>query len=526
MIQSFKNAPSGRPFFELFVVDIRSLAVLRIGLALVSLFYLFSLFPDVELFLSNDGLLPIGLSQQLSPTTINGEWSIYWFNGSPSFARLLITVHVIAAFLLLIGLQTRIMTVVCLVMTWSLLIRNPLIVDSGQYLLRMMLLWSVFLPLGAVWSIDAKIRRQPRSQIDWSIVNIATVAIMIQVVVGYLIFSVSLGLHQVNLADLFAIVGQPNSLVNRIVDHREQLTAISPLLCVVSFIGPLTMFIPRFSEFFRGFWLSVHWLIHLGIWFTLELGCYPWMAIVSTFVFIPSSFWNLQYKPRYFRDESIDHFHRQNTLGSECRLYVCSFLMIVVLLASSIQWNLIDLGSSGNDLCLYSSQLTMTAPERNILRVGPATEMEGTIRPSFKYEGELTDGHQVDLLSEFESTNTKLAKRSVVLFPGARWSRFHLLLWKWNSPGSARNEVADRLLDWAVFEWQTNAPNRASRLKSARLECYEQLLVNGAAKYPASVTTWSEKKFETGTILESSANDRLLLPLDSKPTRNPGSSWH
>ncbi len=526
MISSLKNAPGARPFLELFVIDIRSLAVLRIGLALVSLFYLFSLFPDVEMFLSNEGLLPIELSQQLSPATLNGEWSLYWFNGSTSYAKLLITVHAIAACLLLIGLQTRIMTVVCLVLTWSLLTRNPLIVDSGQHLLKMMLLWSVFLPLGAAWSLDAKISRRPRSRINWNIVNIATVTIMGQVLVGYFIFSVSLVLNQVNLVDLFAVVGQPNSLVNRMVDGPESWIPISRVLCLISFLGPLSLFIPRFSEFFRGFWLSVHWMFHMGIWLTLETGCYPWMAIVSTFVFIPSSFWNLQYEPRYFRDESSNHFLRQKTLANDCRLYFCSFLVIVVLLASAVQWNLIDLGSVGNDRVMYLSQMTMTAPERNALPQRPATETGGTIRPSFKYAGELTNGQQVDLLSEFESANAKLAKRSNLLFPGARWSRFHLLLWKLSSPGNARNEVADRLLDWAIFEWQTNAPNRASRLKTARLECYEQLLVNGEAQHPAIVTTWSEQKLKTRNIRESSANGQRFLQLDAKPNANQGSGFY
>ena len=86
---------------------------------------------------------------------------------------------------------------------------------------------------------------------------------------------------------------------------------------------------------------------------------------------------------------------------------------------------------------------------------------KGTIRPLFKYEGELADGKHVNLLNEFESTSGKLAKRSIVVFPGVRWTRFHWMLWKSSAPEDAKNAVADRLLDWAILEWQSHAPKRA-----------------------------------------------------------------
>ena len=110
MIQTIKNAPTSRPILELFVVDIRSLALLRIGLALVTLIYLIDLLPDIELFLSDDGLLPISLSKGLSAATNNWDWSLYWLNGSVWFNRALVTTHIIVALMLLFGFQTRTMT--------------------------------------------------------------------------------------------------------------------------------------------------------------------------------------------------------------------------------------------------------------------------------------------------------------------------------------------------------------------------------------------------------------------------------
>lgn len=495
MIQKIENAPSSRPIHELFVIDIRSLALLRIGLASVTLVYLIDLLPDIELFLSDDGLLPISLSKALSATTNNWDWSFYWINGSVWFNQLLVTFHIAVAILLLFGFQTRMMTIICLVMTWSLSVRNPFIVDPGQLLLRMMLVWSIFLPLGAVWSVDAKLWKTPRSRIRWSIVNLATAALMIQVVVGYFLLAVSIGLFRLNLTEILAVSGQPSAAVNWSVNHPLASTAISWFLCIISIVGPVTMFIPSFSEFCRGFWIAIHWFVHLVIWFAFDVSGYSWVAIVSTLIFIPSSIWNLRYKPRYFRDESTEHFNRPSTFPGYCRLYLCGFLAMIILLASSIQWKLIDLGKMPNESVLHLSQLTMTALP-TVAAFPIHLPAKGAVRPSFRYEGKLSSGKHINLLNEFESGSGKFAKRAIVVFPGLRWTRFHLLFWNSSATRETRNAVADQLLDWAIREWRSHAPQRATELKTARLDCYEQLLVNGIDERPVTVSTWSIREMD------------------------------
>jgi hypothetical protein len=315
-----------------------------------------------------------------------------------------------------------------------------------------------------------------------------------------------MGLFRLNLAEILAMSGQPSSIVSWLVSHPVASMAISRFLCVISIVGPLAMFIPRFSEFFRGFWIAIHWLIHLGIWFTLDVSCYSWVAIVSTLVFIPSSFWNLQYNPRYFRDESTEHFNRPSTFLSACRRYLGSFLIIVILLASSIQWQLIDLGTAPNDKVLHLSQLTMTALPKDSMIPFQVLATEAIVRPSFKYEGELAGGKHINLLNEFESTSGKLAKRAIVVFPGVRWTRFHSMLWKSSAPDFAKNAVADRLLDWAILEWRSNAPQRASELKTARLDCYEPRLVDGVAEQPVTVSTWSKREMDEDSHEPSSVS--------------------
>ncbi len=80
------------------------------------------------------------------------------------------------------------------------------------------------------------------------------------------------------------------------------------------------------------------------------------------------------------------------------------------------------------------------------------------------------------------------------------------MLWKSSAPGYAKNAVADRLLDWAILEWRSNAPRRASELKTARLDCYEQRLVDGVAEQPVTVSTWSEQEIDEDSHEPSSVS--------------------
>ena len=78
-------------------------------------------------------------------------------SGSWGWIAFLFAIHLCAGLALMVGWHTRLATAVCWVLTVSLHNRNPLVLHSGDVIIRRCSSGH-FLPLGARWSIDA---RQP-----------------------------------------------------------------------------------------------------------------------------------------------------------------------------------------------------------------------------------------------------------------------------------------------------------------------------------------------------------------------------
>ena len=126
-----------------------------------------------------------------------------------SFAGTLIGIHLVAAILLMLGFQSRWMMLLCLVMSWSLEVRNPLLQDSGQVLLRMMMFWCLFLPLDRAWSVGRVFRKDSNSRRkrnrQWTIENLATAGLMIQVLSFPLLYSIAFALGWFSLDQWYAV---------------------------------------------------------------------------------------------------------------------------------------------------------------------------------------------------------------------------------------------------------------------------------------------------------------------------------
>ena len=85
----------------------------------------------------------------------DNRWSLYFISGSWVWALLLHLVAAGAAMALLLGYRTRLATLISFVLLVSLHNRAPLMLQGGDNLLLLMVFWSIFLPLGARFSMDA-----------------------------------------------------------------------------------------------------------------------------------------------------------------------------------------------------------------------------------------------------------------------------------------------------------------------------------------------------------------------------------
>lgn len=124
-----------------------TLAVVRIAYGAVLVVWALSLAPDLFAFFSGSGIIP---SRPLYP----GAWTLLEPFDSGAAIVVLFVVLVAAAACLMVGFHTRLAAVAAVVAIQSFTWRNPLVLNSGDGLLRLFGLFLVVSPAGAALSVD------------------------------------------------------------------------------------------------------------------------------------------------------------------------------------------------------------------------------------------------------------------------------------------------------------------------------------------------------------------------------------
>ncbi|MCH7728201.1 MAG: HTTM domain-containing protein, partial [Planctomycetes bacterium] len=247
--------------------------------------------------LQTDGELPRVALQDVRAHFANSwRWSVHCLSEAAWFQASLFVVAACAAVLLLIGYQTRVATIVSWVMLSSLHARNPLILNGGDNLLLLMLFWSMFLPLGRVWSLDAR-RRSPVGVEKYKpVCSVATMAIMAQLCFMYFFSGIAKwndewlsgdALNYVFRCDNFSL-----PLARTLLAWPRLLQLLTIGTMVLETFGPFLLFLPWKTKWIRYFLLAAFVSLHIGIHLTMTVGMFSLISIAAWSVFVPSDVWN------------------------------------------------------------------------------------------------------------------------------------------------------------------------------------------------------------------------------------------
>jgi Vitamin K-dependent gamma-carboxylase/Lipase maturation factor/DCC1-like thiol-disulfide oxidoreductase len=285
----------GTKLEELFGLDLRSLAIFRIGLALLILVDLIQRYKNLTAHYTDFGILPRGaLIEEFSNPW---RWSIHLFNGEPFFQSILFLLAGLVALALLVGYQTRFVTIFSWALLVSLYNRNNLIITAGDIELRLLLFWSMFLPLGACYSVDSALNSSSKP-LPQRILTGATIALILQVCFVYW-FTGLLKSDPVWWKEGTAVYYALN-LDYMATPFTQFLLNFPPfVLKFITFatlwfelLGPFLIFIPFRTSFFRCCAVVLFILLHVGFRVGLMIGLFPYVCIVSWFAFLPSGLWN------------------------------------------------------------------------------------------------------------------------------------------------------------------------------------------------------------------------------------------
>lgn len=273
--------------------------MLRLGLGITVIVDLLLRSRDLSAHYTDFGVLP---------RPVLDEWmkfrtlvSVHALSGEAWWQVLLFLCAAASAAALIVGYRARLAAGICWFLTLSLHVRNPAVVSGGDSLLRMLLFWSMFLPIGDRWSIDSRRVVAPRRG---PVVSVGAVAIRLQLCLMYwTTAAVKTGpswrqdhtalLRALNLDFLVTSWGV---VLRSVPEVLEWLTIATLWLEVV---GPILAWSPVLIGPIRFLLVLVFVGFHMiGIGPALRVGPFSPVAAFAWSVFLPSWFWR-QLSTRY-----------------------------------------------------------------------------------------------------------------------------------------------------------------------------------------------------------------------------------
>jgi len=413
---------------ELLGMDLRSLAAFRIGLGCVVLVDLaFNRFPDTWWFYSDLGALP--RSAILEHASRAPYVSLHMASGSAAFAACLFAIAAGFALMLAAGYRTRLATIASWILMVSLHNRAPLVLQGGDVVLRMLLFWAMFLPLGARWSLDAlrdsTSPRRPRTHL-----SAGTIALLVQMASIY-VFTAWLktgdawergsAVYYALSIDSFA----REPFASFLLGHGQLLYWLTKGVVVWEAAAPFLLLVPICFGPFRSLVVLGFIALHVGFSLGLKIGLFSPICIVGWLAFLPGWFWERRggTEPKW----TVEAPPRPNPFAEAAALaFLCLGLSWNLSTVDDLEIELPSTLKQVGRLIRIDQKWSMFAPQ-------PMTDDGWYVIP-----GKTVGGRDVELWRTGTDTAIAPARPTLAVekpacvscgFPNQRWRKYMRNLW-------------------------------------------------------------------------------------------------
>ncbi len=280
------------PLADFFHLDTRSLALFRVFLGLLLLCDYTDRLPDLHAHYSDEGIVPrtsLPVSVPLSVHVLSGS---VWWQGA------LMAAGIVFAVFLLVGWRTRF----ALFLSWFLLIslhaRNPAILAGGDGVLRLALFWSLFLPLGARFSVDAARSAAAGGEAAPDrVVSLGSAAFILQICLIYWFASAwkwdPVWRTEGTAVFLALNVDHLTTRLGRwLLGFPDLLRFLTFATVVLETVGPVCLFLPFATGPLRVFAIVSFVLFHAGLGLCMALSNFAWVCMAVWLVLLPTWFWD------------------------------------------------------------------------------------------------------------------------------------------------------------------------------------------------------------------------------------------
>lgn len=265
---------------KLFSIDPRSLVLFRIALGAMLLVDVIIRVSDLSVFYTDAGVMPrvLLISNFLNPWW----WSIHLFSGLAVYQGILFALQGLLAVMLIIGWRPRLAAVGSWLLLVSLHNRFLELQQGGDQLLRLLLFWSMFLPLDKKNIAPAY--------------SLGSIGLLLQVVFVY-VFAViakskqtwwveGSGVYYALSIDQFT-----RPLGYLLLQNPALLKFLSRSVLLWQAVGSLLLFSPVKTGPLRTLAVFGFIAMQLGLGASLALGPFPWVTSIAMLVFLPPWFW-------------------------------------------------------------------------------------------------------------------------------------------------------------------------------------------------------------------------------------------
>lgn len=280
--------------------DLRSLALFRVGIALVLLCDLWTRYGDLVIFYTDEGVL--SRAALLRDFGLPWPWPAWLMTSTRVAGAAVFWAGGFGAVVLLVGYRTRLATAFCWVIVSLLALRNPGCQQGGVIFERLLLFWGLFLPLGARFSVDHALDPSPPRP-EAPAASWGTAAFAAQFLILYW-NSVYYKLHDSSLwtgGEAVRMALSDGFFATRagilLRAHEGVARGLTYSVLVFEAAGPI---------FLLSFWpgpvraaaVFLFLLLQSGFAACLRVGIFPWSTSAGTLAFLPSWFWGRRQEPQ------------------------------------------------------------------------------------------------------------------------------------------------------------------------------------------------------------------------------------
>ena len=276
-----------------FSLDLRSLALVRILLALLLLADLAVRATALEAHYGESGLYPVSDLYQVGfPAVI----SLFALSGETWYLAFVFLLNALVLLALLLGWKTKWATLLSWLFLLSLHNRNNTILNGGDTWLRLTLFWAMFVPWARYWSLDSSVSLKDETEEETSCFGVSSLAFVGQVFLVYLFA----GLYKTGSswwtdASAVKLTMMANEWSGEwayyLLYYPGFMEWLTRSVFWLELFGPWLLFTPIAFGPVRTFLVCSFFSFHFGLYLFMELGFFPVVGMVCVLSLLPTWFW-------------------------------------------------------------------------------------------------------------------------------------------------------------------------------------------------------------------------------------------